>query len=103
MRQHGRRFEGKTIRLDGNDYTECEFVDCVLEVGSAKPFTMHRCRTTDCEWTFVGAAADTISLLAEMYESPDHRELIEGTLQAIRNGTLPKRYAALNQPRRFDA
>jgi hypothetical protein len=84
------RYEGVTVRLDGNRFRNCTFQDCSLEFGGSDVVGMVGCTFTNCVWSFVGAAANTLSFLGAMYRGlgPDGGKLVERTFENIRSGNV---------------
>ena len=78
-------FTNESVSLDGNVYKGCTFTDCELLIGASAPFSLADNHVTDCHWTFTGAAALTLTILASLYRiGPEFQKLVEETFENIR-------------------
>lgn len=78
-------FTNESVSLDGNVYKGCTFTDCELLIGASAPFSLANNNLTDCRWTFTGAAALTLTILASLYQTgPEFQKLVEETFETIR-------------------
>lgn len=77
-----------TVHLDGNHFESCIFEDCQLEYGGTDKVGLVSCEFTNCVWSFVGPAANTIQFMGALYHGlgNDGRGLIEKTFDQIRSG-----------------
>ncbi len=79
------QFTNEAISLDGNTYKGCTFTDCELLIGASAPFSLANNDVTNCRWTFTGAAALTMTILASLYRiGPEFQKLVEETFENIR-------------------
>ncbi len=79
------KFTNEAISLDGNTYEGCTFTDCELIIGASAPFTFAENNVSGCRWTLTGAAALTVNILTQLYQSgPETQEIIERTFENIR-------------------
>jgi hypothetical protein len=84
----GRRFEDEKIVLDGAEYADCTFKDCLIVITGKD-----QVRVTNC--TFVGAtklkfegpAFNTVEVLSALYTDPAFQSIIEKVITDIR-GTI---------------
>ncbi len=78
-------FTNESISLDGTVYKGCTFTDFELLIGGSAPFSLTKYDVTGCRWTFTGAAALTINILASLYQTgPQMQKLVEETFENIR-------------------
>ena len=79
-------FRHETVRLDGSSFDGCTFEDCALEFAGAMPRRVVNCRLTNCRWSFVGAAADTMRFLGLMYQDfgPEAQRIVEQAFENVR-------------------
>jgi hypothetical protein len=85
MRFEGKAFNDATIKLDGNEYSNCNFTRCVLVYGGGELPTLNANTFTGSTWQFDDAAARTVSFLRGLY-SGGGKELVERTLENIKAG-----------------
>ena len=78
----------RAVRLDGDEFRNCSFQTCTLEIGGTADLVLENCTFTDCQWVFVEAAATTLSAMAKLYAGmiPDGAALIEQVFASIRQG-----------------
>lgn len=93
MKHRNKVFSHRAIRLDGNQFEECVFEGCVLEIGGASPFKIERCQQVDCETMFVGAAGNVMVMLAQLYADPDSRGAVERLFEQLKGGGVKKSYS----------
>ncbi len=84
MTHDGKTFTGQVIRLDGNTYTRCTFVDCQILYGGGIANTTHCVFTGTTQLRFDKAAALTVDFMRSMYPLGQH--VIEGIFAEIRKG-----------------
>ena len=60
-------FNHQTVALDGESFTDCEFVACRLTYAGGDVPYFSGCRFDDCEWKHEGAASRTLSYLKLMW------------------------------------
>lgn len=91
MQFENESFEHEEIRLDGNEYIDCEFHDCNLKFGGREEIILDSCVFDQCKWTFTEAAENTLGFLTALYHSGEGRkELVEQTFENIKKGEHPK-------------
>jgi len=79
------KFTNEAISLDGNTYEGCTFTNCELIIEASAPFSLANSDFTECLWTFTGAAALTMNILTQLYQSgPETQKIIELTFENIR-------------------
>ena len=79
------KFTNEAISLDGNTYEGCTFTNCEIIIEASAPFSLANNDFTGCLWTFTGAAALTMNILAQLYQSgTETQEIIERTFESIR-------------------
>ena len=103
MKYTKRTFEKRRVRLDGNEFHECTFNECLLEVGGV-PFKWGaNNHLIESGFTFVDRAASFLIFLQEFYQDPVFQPMIEELFVNIRAGTIPA-VADDNAPvKKFDA
>lgn len=81
-------FIGARVILDGNSFEECVFQNCVLEFGGTAPVNLVNNRIVDCQWSFVGPAAATVSFMSGVYNGlgSEGQKLVEAIFDNIRRG-----------------
>ncbi len=82
----GRTFTNETVVLDGSDYRDCTFTDCVIVFHGTAAVSMNGVTTNNCRWTFEGAAGLTVKFLTALYQG-GFSEMIEMTYENIRRGS----------------
>jgi len=82
------RFTDSTVRLDGNTFISCRFINCRLVVDGTQPGRMSSCTFENPEFHFEGAAGNTISFLSAMYRASGvgGRQAVERVFDLIRTG-----------------
>ena len=95
----GQTYTGKRVKLDGTVFHECTFNGCTFLMEGGV-FHLADCDIgPDCEWAFVGAAANVIDMLQNLYQIPMYQPMIEETLERIKSKTIPESL----RPEAFDA
>lgn len=80
-------FRDAEIRVDGRTFESCRFERCrLVYAGGATP-VINGCRFTDCAWSFSNGAADTLAMLAGLYQG-GFAPMVEATLDAVRRGAV---------------
>lgn len=89
----GETFRNSTIQIDGNEYIGCRFEKCSLVFAGADGLTLKGNTFIDCDWGFIGPAANTVMFMTAMYGSEEQgaRQLIQQTLDNIRSGVIPQK------------
>jgi hypothetical protein len=87
-RHEGRSFQGERVLIEGNEYIDCRFENCVMVFsGGDEKSLISRCGFgSGVMWTFEGPAQRTIQFLAAMYHGigAGGREQVEEIFAAIR-------------------
>lgn len=79
----GNTFVGQRMQLDGHDFTENVFQDCVLVYGGG-PLKFSGNVLTNVKWEFVDSAARSIALLSSFYQSGgEGRKFVEFVLSSF--------------------
>ncbi|MBA3945942.1 MAG: hypothetical protein H0X37_15420 [Herpetosiphonaceae bacterium] len=88
MKHTDEHISNRAVRLDGEDFHNCVFEECTLEIGGAADCVLDECSFIDCKWAFVGAAATTLALMARLSAGlvPDGKALMEQLFADIRRG-----------------
>lgn len=82
--------EDTEVVIDGNEYTGTQFQRAHVVFGATKPVSLVGCTFNECSFGFAGPAAITLQFMTALYQSgPGGRDLIEMTLENIRNGGYP--------------
>lgn len=85
---HGRTFTKETVKVDGLNFTNCQFADCIFLFSGTEPFVLRgNTFSGSFGWEFEGAAALTVQVMTALYSS-GFKSQIEGTIRAIR-GEVP--------------
>jgi hypothetical protein len=67
MRHTKENFENRIVEIDGEEYLDCEFDNCVLTYrGGTFPIFL-RTQTSQCTWNLEDAASRTLLLLHALY------------------------------------
>jgi hypothetical protein len=82
----GRRFAAARIEMDGFEYINCTFENCIVVFAGHMPVGMIGCTMNDCQFVFEEAAAATILFLGALYHEfgPNGRQVFEETINSIR-------------------
>ena len=86
VQYQGATFTNETVVLDGNDYSNCTFTDCVIVFRGTATVSLNEVTTNNCRWTFEGAAGLTVKFLTALYQG-GFSEMIEMTIDNIRRGS----------------
>lgn len=81
----GQQFKGIKITLDGGTFKDCQFENCKLVYSGLLPVTLTGNSFAGCVWEFSGAARNTMDFMRALYVGGG-KELIEGSISAIRGG-----------------
>jgi hypothetical protein len=81
----GQQFKNIKITLDGGTFKDCQFEGCVLIYCGLLPVTMMGNSFAGCAWEFAGAARNSVDFMRALYNGGG-KELIDGTINAIRGG-----------------
>jgi hypothetical protein len=86
MQQKDKTFSGTTETIDGNEYVNCKFKNCLLEYGGGEIPTINGCSFDDCRWEFKDAAMRTLILLRSMYHGMGvgGQRMVDTTFNEIR-------------------
>jgi hypothetical protein len=84
MRVSHNTFVGQRIEVDGGEYVNNVFQDCVLIFAAKTPFKMSNNQFHNCRIEFTGNAADTLALIHALYNG-GFAPLIEQLFQQIRS------------------
>ena len=89
MKHMNEHLANRTVRLDGDEYHNCTFQTCTVEIGGMANLVLKDCTFTDCQWVFTEAAATTLAIMAQLYGGaiPDGDALIEQVFASIRQGS----------------
>ncbi len=89
MQHVNEHLSNRAIRLDGEQFQNCVFQHCTLEIGGTADVVMDGCTILDCQWVFVDAAATTLSVMAKLYAGmvQDGDALMEQTFGYMRRGS----------------
>lgn len=63
------KFEGTTVVLDGNEYTECEFHNSKIVLTRGN-FSLRKCTFNRCEFEFGGEAANIKNIVEGLLSQP---------------------------------
>jgi hypothetical protein len=87
MQHQGKTFTKTKVELDGQQFFNCTFEQCVMSYGGGGPPTLHGCTFGGCRWVFIDAADRTLQFMQAMY-SGGFQDVVEPTFDAIRKGSL---------------
>jgi hypothetical protein len=89
MKHTNENFTNRALRLDGEEFHNCSFQNCTLEIGGAAEIVLDTCTFTTCRWVFVEAAATTLAIISRLYAglAKDGDALIEQLFGYIRAGS----------------
>jgi hypothetical protein len=68
VRHEGKTFKSQTIELDGNEFLNCEFDQCILVYRGGVPPTLDGCGFDSPRFVFEGAASNTMAFLKALSE-----------------------------------
>lgn len=82
----GHSFERETVRLDDSKFSDCTFVNCILEYAGTGPVSMVDCKFTDPRWEFVGPARNTLQFMRAIYHGLGDvgKQLVENTFESLK-------------------
>ncbi|HDX4047749.1 TPA: hypothetical protein ROG05_000086 [Enterobacter soli] len=82
----GKTYTNQRVVLDGKAYEECSFVSCSIVYTGNGSISLINNTFTDCNWSFEGAAANTLQFLSVIYRDMGvfGRELVEATFRNIK-------------------
>lgn len=92
MEHVGKKTNGETEVVDGNNYVECRFEKCkMIYRGGAIP-QISGCHFEDCTWHFEDAAERTLLFMRQLYHGmgPGGMQLIEATVNMLRQPIPPE-------------
>jgi len=80
------KYENVTVKLDNNDFKDCQFINCVMEFGGTGPVSLSGCSFSKSKWVFSGSAQNTLQFLTAMYHGMGEggKKLIEQTFENIK-------------------
>ena len=83
-----KQFSGEEVYLDENNFTNCEFHNCILIYGGGDSGSFDNCKFVNSQWGFSGAASNTFSFLAFLYQQVEAggKESVEYIFESIRKG-----------------
>ena len=86
MRHQNKKFSGKTIDLDFNEFVGCQFADCEFIYHGAGRVEMSGCEFTNVTWKFSDGAANTLSFMRAMYHGAGKggQELVDRVFQNLK-------------------
>jgi len=89
IKQINNSYENMTVLLDGNSFENCTFKNCTLEFRGTDEVSLVSNTITNCQFSFSGAAANTIQFLKGLYHGlgPMGQLLVENMLSEIRKPT----------------
>ena len=79
-------FKNKTIEIDFNQFSNCQFDGCTFVYHGYGVIGLDDCTFTNVSWTFAGAAANTLNFMQGLYHGAGEggKNLIESTFTNIR-------------------
>ncbi len=79
-------FRNTSVLLDGHEYQNCIFENCLLEIRATDVFSLIGCTFKACQWSFTGPAANTFQVLKGLYHGmgPDGAKLVEDIFNSVR-------------------
>ena len=85
------KFSNTKIVLDGIEYTDCVFDNCVIEYSGKGPVGLVGCSLNNCRWAFSGPAANTLAFLTDMYHNMGDfgQKMVEATFENIKKSAHP--------------
>lgn len=60
-------YSHETVSLDGQVFSDCEFMKSRLIYAGGEPPIFDNCRFTNCEWRYDGAAGNTLAFLKAVW------------------------------------
>ncbi len=80
------QYKRTTVKLDNNEFLQCSFDECTLQYSGTGPVSLVGCTFNKVQWTFDGAAQETLQFLRALYHGMGEggRKLVEATFDNIR-------------------
>jgi hypothetical protein len=83
MARHAAKvFAKETVHVDGQEYIDCEFLQCEMVYGGGALPVLRGCNLDSCRWKLEGAAGRTMALMRTLYAAGD-KSLCEGIIRDI--------------------
>jgi hypothetical protein len=67
---NNRTFFDEEVAIDGNEFTDCLFNECNMHYAGGTAFFKGKCRFQKCQWSFSGAAHNTVLMLRYIHALP---------------------------------
>lgn len=83
MKFTGKTYKNQVLALDGNEYTDCSFIQCTLSYSGGKLPVLRGCKFDPPNVHFHEAAANTLALMRAMYHG-GFKDYVEATFNDIR-------------------
>ena len=80
------KYENVTVKLDNNEFIDCQFVNCALKFSGTSPVSLSGCSFANVTWVFSGPAQNTLQFVTEMYHGmgDQGKKIIEQTFENIK-------------------
>ena len=88
VKVEGKKFGVQRINVDGKSFERCEFHGSELLFSGEQPFGLAYCRLEPLKITFIGSAATTVAALANLYQDPAFRPIVDQTIHRIKSNQL---------------
>jgi len=92
MKFEKQTFTDQEIRLDGNEFVECQFKNCTVTYGGGPIPKLAGCSFVDIRLSFAEAALNTLAFMTILCQGfgEGGKQLIEQTFENIRQGKHPE-------------
>lgn len=87
----GKKFGVQSVVIDGRDFKRCEFQGTELVFKGEAPFGLSSCSLSDIYITFQDSAGLTVQALSILAADPGLKQLSDGLIAGIQNGTIGPR------------
>lgn len=86
MNFEGKSFKNETVDIDFNHFSNCQFEKCTLVYHGYGVIGMEGCSFNEVNWTFSGAAANTLKFMSGLYHGAGEggKNLIESTFENLK-------------------
>ena len=81
------KYKNVPVKLDNNEFVECEFIGCTMEYTGLGPVSLSGCTFENVKWVFSGPAQNTLQFLGAIYNGMGEggKKLVEHIFEQIKN------------------
>ena len=85
------QFKNQAVVLDGKEFIDCIFENCVLHYGGSAPYGANRTKWINCGFQFINASAQTLQVMTALYaQGGEFRAIVENVIKEIQGAKPPK-------------